>query len=86
MACYNFDTQEQILIFFGRDVIDKVGNQKALYYATSNNLCFCTTCQNGETKKSHFSLKWVVLNTQCNCALSSRKKKIVMYLIASNIR
>jgi len=28
MACYNFDTQEQILIFFGRDVIDKVGNQK----------------------------------------------------------
>ena len=28
---------------------DKVGNQKTLYYATSNNLCFCTTYQNGET-------------------------------------
>jgi len=31
MACYrpNFDTHEQILIFFfGRNVTDKVGNQK----------------------------------------------------------
>jgi len=28
MACYNFDTREQILISFGRNVIDKVGNQK----------------------------------------------------------
>jgi len=26
-------------IFFGRNVTDKVGNQKSLYYATSNNLC-----------------------------------------------
>jgi len=32
---------------FGRN--DKVGNQKTLYYATSNNLRFCTTYQNGET-------------------------------------
>jgi len=30
MACYNFDTREQILIFFGRNVTDKVGNQKML--------------------------------------------------------
>jgi len=28
-----------------------------LYYATSNNLCFCTTRQNGEMRKLHFSLK-----------------------------
>ena len=28
MACYNIDTYEQILIFFGRNVTDKVGNQK----------------------------------------------------------
>jgi len=40
--------------FFGRNVTDKVGNQKTLYCATSINLCFCTTCQNGETQKSHF--------------------------------
>jgi len=40
--------------FFGRNVTDKVGNQKTLYYATSSNLCFCTTWQNSETRKSHF--------------------------------
>jgi len=28
MACYNFDTHEQI--FVGRNVTDKVGNQKML--------------------------------------------------------
>ena len=39
---------------FGRNVTDKVGNQKTPYYATANNLCFCTASQNGETRKSHF--------------------------------
>jgi len=42
------------LIFYGRNVTDKVDNQKPLYYATSNNLCLCTTWQNEETRKSHF--------------------------------
>jgi len=28
-----------------------------LYYGTSNNLYFCTTWQNGETRKLHFPLK-----------------------------
>jgi len=51
LACYNFDTHEWILIFFGGNVTDEVGNQKTLYYATSNNLCFCITWQNGETRK-----------------------------------
>jgi len=51
---YNFDTRERILIFFGRYVSHKVGNQKPLYYATSNNVCFCTIWQHGETRKSHF--------------------------------
>jgi len=32
LACYNFDTHEWILIFFGRNVTDKVGNQTTLYY------------------------------------------------------
>jgi len=45
---------EWILIFFGRNVTNKVDNQKLLYSATSNNLCFCTTWQNVETQKSHF--------------------------------
>jgi len=34
LACYNFDAHEWILIFFGRNVTDKVGNQKTRYYAT----------------------------------------------------
>jgi len=84
LACYSFDTHEWILIFFSRIVTDKVGNQKTLYCATSNNLCFCTTCQNGETRKSHISLNWIVLHIQCTCALSSWKKKCHLWcLIAS---
>jgi len=71
LACYNYDAYEWILILFGRNVTDKVGNQKTLYYVTPNNLCFCTTCQNVETRKSHISLNWIVLHTQCTCALSS---------------
>ena len=57
LACYNFDRHERIWISFGRNVTSTVSNQKILYYATSNNLCFCTACQNGETQKLHFSLK-----------------------------
>ena len=71
LACYNFDAHKWILIFFGTNVTDKAGNQKTLYYATSNNLCFCTTWQNAGTRKSHISLNWIVLHTQCTCALSS---------------
>ena len=75
LACYNFDTHEWILIFFGRKVTDKVDNQKTLHYATSNNLCFCTTWQNAETRKSHISLNWIVLHTQCAIFLN---KKVVI--------
>jgi len=53
-TCYNFDAHEWILILFGRNVTDKVGNQKTLYYATSNNLCFCTTCQTGKHENHIF--------------------------------
>jgi len=38
---------------FSRNVTDKVSNQKTLL-CPSNNLCFCTTWQNEETRKSHF--------------------------------
>jgi len=41
--------------FFGRNVTDEVRNQKTYYYATSNNLCFCTTWQNGGTQNRIFS-------------------------------
>jgi len=66
-------------IFFGTNVTDKVGNQKTLYYATSNNLCFCTTWQNAETRKSHISRNWIVLHTQCTSAGAIfLKEKIVI--------
>jgi len=55
LVCYNFDTHERILIFFLAEMLlDKVSNQKTLYCATTNNVCFCTTWQNVETQKSHF--------------------------------
>ena len=87
LACYNFDIHEWILVFFGSNVIDKVGNQKSLYYATSNNLCFCTTWQNGETRKSHFhSIGLCYMhNAHVRCLSERKKLSSVMCLIASNI-
>jgi len=70
LACYNLDAHEWIMIFFGRKVTDKIGKQKSLYYATSSNLCFCTTWQNAETRNHIFHLI-VLCYTQCTCALSS---------------
>ena len=45
--------------------------------ATSNNLCFCTTCQNEETRKSHFSLSWIVLYTMHLCAVFLKEKIVI---------
>jgi len=46
---------ERILIFLAK-VLPIKQAIKRLYCATSNDLCFCTTWQNGETRKLHFSL------------------------------
>jgi len=74
LACYNFETHEWILIFFGGNVTDKVGNQKTLYYATSSKSCFCTTCQNAETRKSHFhSVGLCYTHNAPVCCLPERK-------------
>jgi len=62
---------------FGRNVTDKVGNQKTLYYATANDLCFCTTWQNAETRKSHISLNWIVLHTMHLCAIFLKEKIVI---------
>jgi len=50
-ACHNFDTCERILIFFRRYVTDKVSNQYALYYATSNTQITCASALPGKTGK-----------------------------------
>ena len=71
---------------FGRNVTDKVGNQKMLYNATLSNLCFCTTWKNGETRKSHFHSD---CGTQAmdlrDVFLKKKKLSSAMCLIASNI-
>jgi len=59
---------------FGRNVTDKVGNQKTLYYATLSNLYFCTTWQNGETRKSHFHSVGLCY-TQCTRAFCLPERK-----------
>ena len=81
------DACKWILIFFGRNVTDKVGNQKTLYYATSNNLSFCTTCQNGENMKiTFFTQLDCATHTVHLCAVFLKEKlSSVMCLIASNI-
>jgi len=74
LACYNFDTHEWILTFFGRIVTNKVGNQKTRHYAISNILCFCTTWQNGKTQQSHFhSIGLCYINNAPVCCLPERK-------------
>ena len=37
LPCYSFDKHEPILIILSRNVIEKVGNQKVLYFPTSSN-------------------------------------------------
>ena len=69
LACYNFDAHEWILIFFGRNVTDKVGNQKTLYYATSNNSFLHYLAKCGNTKITHFTQLDCVTHTQCTCVL-----------------
>jgi len=56
LDCYNFGTWEWILIFFGRNVTDRVSNQKTYYYVTSNNL-FLHYLVKQRTTKIAFSLK-----------------------------
>jgi len=37
LSCYNSDIHESILIIFGTNVNDKVGNHKVLHFPTSPN-------------------------------------------------
>jgi len=58
LACCNFDTHEWISTFCGRNVTDKVSNQKTLHCATSNNFL-------------HYLAKWenmkIAFFTQLDC-------------------
>jgi len=45
------DTRESMLIIFGPNVTEKVGNPMMLYIPTSPKQCFCTTWWNEERQK-----------------------------------
>ena len=65
LACYNFDTRERLLTFFDRNTTDKASKQKTLYSATSNNVCFCITWQNGKLENCIFHLRyWCIVRIQ----------------------
>jgi len=55
LGCYYFYTHERISIFLGKNAAGKVGNQKTLYYAISNNMWFCITWQNGKHENCIFA-------------------------------
>ena len=50
LACYNFDAHEWTLIFFGRNVTDKVGIQKTLY-STMPPQIYCASALPDKTQK-----------------------------------
>jgi len=56
LTCYNLVTHGSFTIIFGTSVSEKVGNQSALYFLTSPNLCFCTTWGNRKPKIASFHL------------------------------
>jgi len=58
---------------FGRNVTDKVSNQKTLYYTTSNNLCFCTT-KTGKHENYIFTQLDCVTHTVHLCAVFLKEK------------
>jgi len=57
LICYNYDTRETHFDFFGRNVTDKVSNQKLHHCATSDSVCSCTTWQTEKQENRIFSLK-----------------------------
>jgi len=62
---------------FGRNVTDKVGNQTMLYMPSQVT---CASALPGRTEKreNHTFTQLTVLYTQCTCALSFWKKKVVI--------
>jgi len=67
LTCYNLDVRGSITTIFGTHITEKVSNQKVLYFLTSPNLCFCTTCMgNSKPENCLFSLKRCMLFTKKN--------------------
>ena len=68
MACYNFDTYEHILIFFGRNVADKVGNQ-ICFNMPSQITCASALLGKLENTKITFSRERCIVESTAAVAL-----------------
>ena len=58
---HNSHIQEFMLIIFGTNVAEEVGNQREFYFPTSPNCCFCTIWGNRKRRNCGFSLKCCIL-------------------------
>jgi len=56
LACYNFDTRERILVFLGRNVTDKVNNQKRFTMPPEITCASALPGKTGNTKIAVFTL------------------------------
>ena len=66
LSCHNYDTHEPSLIILGRNVTEKVSNQKTHYFPTSSNMRFHTTWQSRRDGTTVLN----IIRT-ANCRLSS---------------
>ena len=87
LACYNFDAHEWSLIFFGRNVTDKVGNQKCF---TMPPQVICAYALPGKMRKHenhifHSTGLCYTHNAPVRYLPERNKLSSVMCLIASNI-
>jgi len=62
LASYNFDISERILIFFGRNVANTVGNQKVLYYATEITCASALPAKTGKHENCIFHSNAVLVH------------------------
>jgi len=77
LASYNFDTHEWILLLFGRNVTDKVGNQKTPYYAILHHCVSALYLAKRGNAKITFSLSWIMLHTMHLCAVFLKEKVVI---------
>ena len=57
VAHYTFDTNQPILIIFGRDIAERICYQRVICYPTSPNQCLCTIWGNMNPRNCVFSVK-----------------------------
>jgi len=73
LACYNFDAREWILIFCGRNVTDKVGNQKTLQITCASALL----SKLGNVKITFFTQLDCVTHTMHLCAVFLKETIVI---------